>query len=140
MDDERFRACFEAGLIEPASFRHADHIRLAWVYLRAFGYEEAEGRMREAIRGLAARAGVPGKYHETLTIAWMRLVAAAIALSPRASTFDAFSRAHGWLLDKGAIGDYYGAQRLASAQARAGWVDPDLRELPPVPRRPAAAA
>jgi len=33
-EDERFRSAFESQQIEPATFDHAAHVRLAYVYLR----------------------------------------------------------------------------------------------------------
>src|SRR5215216_4748874 len=80
MTDEAFARAFEAGTVGPADFDHVAHVRVAWVYLReAESLDEALSRMRDGIRGFAAAAGVPGKYHETITVLWMRVLAAARA-------------------------------------------------------------
>jgi len=121
------------------AFGHLDHLELAWNCLRESAYEEAEQRMRDNIRAIAAQAGAPGKYHETITVGWMRLVAAAMDLSGRIVTFEELLRAHQWLLDKDALLDFYSRDRLMSDEARAAWVAPDLKPLPVSSRRSAGS-
>ncbi len=106
--DAEFVAAFESGTIE--SFRHADHIRLALIYVQRHGMPEAEARVAAGIRQFATKAGQPGKYHHTMTIAWVRLAAR--------------------LLDKGALSAYYSEEVLSSERARREWVEPDLAVLP----------
>jgi hypothetical protein len=72
--------------------------------------------MRSGIRSIAAGAGVPGKYHETITLAWFELVAQAEQLELRPE-----------LLDRGLLSRYYSPERLA--QGRERWVEPDLAPL-----------
>src|SRR5258705_9946736 len=75
MTDEAFARAFENGAITPAQFDHLAHARVAWVYLReASSVDEALPRMRDAIRRFAAAAGASQKYHETITVLWMRLL------------------------------------------------------------------
>ncbi len=129
-DDAAYADHIENCRISNAGFRHADHIYLAWIYLRRHDPAQAEARMRETIRRLAAHAGAPQKYHETLTVAWMRLVGVAIALSPGAATFAAFSRSHPWLFDKDAVLAFWTRERLMSDEARERIVPPDRKPLP----------
>jgi hypothetical protein len=124
--DRQLMDDFEACRVDPHGFHHAEHIRIAWIFLRTYPYAEAERRMREGLRRLTAHVGATRKYHETMTIAWTRLVASAIALSPDAATFDDFARRHGWLLDKDTLLRFYSRERLMSDEARARWVEPDL--------------
>lgn len=126
--DEVFLRSFEACTLPAERFGHREHVRVAWLYLRRFAYEEALTKMAEHVRRYAAANGVPGKYHHTLTVLWMKLIARAIAQDPR-EDFDAFLRAHPHLLDKGTPGRHYSPSRLQSAAARAGWVEPDLHPL-----------
>jgi hypothetical protein len=130
LPDDAFVAAFEDGRYPHDRFRHADHVRLAWIYARRHGAEEAAHRMRRGIRAFARQAGVPGKYHETITMAWVRLVAAALALSPGIDDFARFVRAHAWLLEKDALLAFYSRERLMGEAARGAWVEPDLRPLP----------
>ena len=129
MDNSAFVAAFEDCTLPNTLFRHREHLRLAWLYLRDLPYAEAAVRMEESIRRYAAHHGAAEKYHHTVTLFWMRLVAAARDETPGASTFEAFIAAHPHLLDKEILGRFYSAQRLAGDQARRGWVEPDLAAL-----------
>src|SRR5262245_31910471 len=93
-----------------SAFDHAAHIRLALDYLSASSsFEAASDRMVETLQGKAAAAGHPEKYHHTLTLFWMRMIAR--------------------LLDKDLPLAHYSRERLASDAARLGWLEPDLRPL-----------
>lgn len=93
------------------AFDHPAHLRLALDCLvDSASFEDAAARMADALRGRAAAAGHPEKYHHTLTVFWMRMVAR--------------------LLDKDLPRAYYSAGRLASDDARREWVEPDIRPLP----------
>jgi hypothetical protein len=106
---ELVHAC-ETGEVLSTGFRHADHLHLALAYLRECGsVDEATDRMAATLRGLAAAAGHPEKYHHTLTVFWIRAVAA--------------------LLDKDLPLAHYSRERLFSDEARQVWLDPDLRPL-----------
>lgn len=125
LDDRAFLAAFAAASLANESFRHADHIRLARLFLRMHG-EHAADRICGAILRFARAKGGESKYHETVTRAWMRLVAAAAP----ASTFEGFAAANPDLFDKDALHRYYSRERLAADEARIGWTPPDLRPLP----------
>jgi hypothetical protein len=108
-DSSFARAC-ERGEILAGDFHHADHLRLALAYLcESDSVEHAAARMAATLRGFAARAGHPEKYHHTLTLFWIHKVAQ--------------------LLDKELPAAYYSDARLSSAQARVQWIDPDRRPL-----------
>jgi hypothetical protein len=85
---------------------------------------------RDDVNAFAARNNAAGKYHETVTVGWMRLVAVAHALSGRVGTFADFIRIHPWLLEKDALLEFYSRERLASDEARAAAVPPDRKPLP----------
>jgi hypothetical protein len=129
MTDEAFARAFEEGSVTPAQFDHVAHVRVAWVYLREAGSMDAAlCRMRDAIRRFAAAAGVPQKYHETITVLWMRLLAEARDAGASGELADVL-RDHPALSDKDLPLQYYSRERLFSDEARAAWVDPDLRPL-----------
>ena len=113
-------ADFEAGRIPGSTFPHERHIRIAWGLSRRYPHEEAFARLAEGIRGIAARAGAPGKYHETMTRAWFELVA-------QAETLDA----HPELLDRSLLARYYSPDRLDAG--RNEWLEPDIEPLLLVP-------
>ena len=134
LDDDAFLAAFEGCQLAGSTFRHRDHVRLTWLYLRRFGYASTLLRVREGIRRFAIHHGATGKYHDTLTAVWVRLVAAAILETPDIDDFDTFVDAHEALLDRGLPLEYYSPELLWGNDARAHWVDPDVRPLPAVLR------
>ena len=125
MTDEQFARAFERGEITPAAFDHRAHVRVAWVYVREGPtFEAATTRMREAIRRFAAAANAAQKYHETITVLWMRLLADAAAHVPPCELADLLQQ-RPELADKDLPLKYYSRERLFSDAARAGWVEPD---------------
>jgi len=109
-DDAAFMRAFESGHIAPHDFHHADHLRLALAYLGdSASIDEATARMAAALRTFARAAGKEEKYHHTLTVVWVRLVAR--------------------LLDQRLPLAYYSHDRLFGADARERWVEPDLQPL-----------
>ena len=124
MTDEEFIDAFEAGRLR--AFTHRDHVRMAFVYARAGGAEHAVANARAGIARLAAGTS---KYHETLTVAWARAVAHMSARSD-AHSFDGFLSEFPQLERRDLLSAHYTRERLFSDEARAGFVEPDLRPLP----------
>jgi hypothetical protein len=109
------------------AFRHRQHVHLAFIAVRRFGAAHAAEKVSSWIRCLTAHA--PQKYHATITRAWTGIVAHHVAADPSVGDFDAFAERHPALLDKRLLTRHYTAAVLASPQARAGWVEPDLADL-----------
>ena len=130
LTDEEFVRAFESCELAGASFHHADHVRLTWIYICAHGEEGATERTLAGIRRFATHNGSPQKFHYTQTCAWVRLIAAARRESSRLKTFEEFIASHPELLDANALGWYYSKVVLDSPAARAGWVEPDICPLP----------
>lgn len=129
MTDEAFARAFERGNITPAQFDHTAHVRVAWVYLReAATPDEALKRMRAAIRTFAAAAGASRKYHETITMLWMRLLEEVRARGGSGELAEVLV-AYPELADKNLPLRYYSRERLFSDAARVGWIEPDLQSL-----------
>jgi N-formylglutamate deformylase len=123
--DNAFAAAVERSEAPNEGFHHRDHLRLAWIYLHRYGRTEAAVRIAETIRQFAAHHGQSGRYHETMTQAWLLLVDAA-----GGSSFEEALSAKPELLDQGLLRKYYSADLLASAEARARFVPPDTAALP----------
>jgi hypothetical protein len=111
-------------------FGHRQHIHLAYLAAHRYGQDATADVMRDWITQIAAAHGVPGKYHETITVAWARLVALHVTGDPDAGDFAAFAARYPALLDKDLLARHYSAATLGSARARAGWVPPDLADWP----------
>jgi hypothetical protein len=126
LTDVEFLDRFERRTL--GSFTHRDHIRLAFIHARQGGVEAAVAGARR-IRGFAEDAGAAGKYHETLTVAWARIIAHLAERSPDLP-FPAFLDAHPALQDRGLLLRHYSKPRLWSEAARARFLEPDLLPLP----------
>jgi len=71
-DDDLVRG-FENAALE--AFPHRDHVRVAWWYVTHEPLLAAVARMRAGLQRFAAAKGKPDRYHETITIALMLLIA-----------------------------------------------------------------
>ena len=110
-------------------FHHASHLRVAWVYLaESLSVQQAANKMRDTLRRFAAGAGKPEKYHETITLFWVRLLSSAQAAS-HGERLEDIVRANPQLLEKNFLLAYYSAERLFSEEARSSWVEPDLKPV-----------
>lgn len=122
MTDEEFLKAFNNTTLEP--FHHRDHLRVTFLYLAQFGEAGTRERLGQAILRYAAARNGAAKYHETITQAWIRLVALAAAPS-----FEGMLAAYPQLLDKNLLKHYYSSDVLMSEEARERWVEPDLEPL-----------
>ena len=129
MSDDAVLQAFEDCRLDPAKFHHDDHIRLAWLCVQRYGAREAETKLLDGLLRFAERAGVPQKFMYTTTIAWTRLVVAAQTGSPATINFSDWIESHPELLDRNLLARYYSPGRLETAEARSGWVEPDLAPL-----------
>ena len=120
-------SAFEAGTVDPAGFRHREHLYVAWCYLRALPVEEALARYVRNLRALTAKLGVPGKFHATMTWGYVVLLDGAMRDPELAhADFEALVRRYPSLLDskRGALFEYYDEGELATAVARERFVLP----------------
>lgn len=127
--DERDLHILRRILDRGAGFSHREHIELAWCYLGEHDIEGANRVVAAAIRHVARLHGAPGKYHATITRAWVHLVALHRAAGDAAS-FEEFIAAHPRLLDQHLVDHHYSPGLIRSEEARTRWIDPDLRALP----------
>jgi hypothetical protein len=128
---------FEACRLPPGAFRHRDHVRLAWLYLRQDALPAALARFSNGLRRYAAAIGKPGLYHETITVAYLTLVNERMARRRDAGDWEAFAAANSDLFaHPAALRPYYRDKTLSSEFARAVFVLPD--RLAPGPDAPAA--
>jgi hypothetical protein len=128
--DEDFLRAFEDLSFPVGQFHHREHIRVAWLYLKSSDATRAAERMAAGIRRFAIHHGATQKYHHTQTLAWMRLVAAALVETPEGHDFTRFLAEHPELGDKDLLKNYYSAELLQTNAAREGWIEPDVQPLP----------
>lgn len=124
---------FETGTISRDDWRHAEHLVVALCYLRTETLDGATEKMRFGIFNLLRAFGVDLEkempYHETITVFWMR-TAYAYMLMNGSHSFVEMANGLCELYDKDHPLKFYSRERLFSDEARAGFVDPDLKPLP----------
>ncbi|HUJ61625.1 MAG TPA: hypothetical protein VLX92_24135 [Kofleriaceae bacterium] len=76
MTDDELLAAFEAVTLSPERFGHREHLRVGFALLvREGDLACAAVAMRGGLRRFAAAAGAAAKYHETITWAYLALIA-----------------------------------------------------------------
>lgn len=118
MDDSAFLEALERGTFPRDAMDHRAHLRLA---LLCRGEPQ---RARDLLLTYVTKIGGLVKYNETLTQVWLRLVAAHAE-----RTVDALMATP--LADSNLPFRHYSPERLWSDEARAKFIEPDLRPLPP---------
>lgn len=126
-DDDDFLASLEAGTLLPAEFGHRGHLRAGFLYLRRHDFPGACVAMKRSIQSFAAALGKGTLYHETLTIAYLALIAERLAEEPRELGFEPFLERYPELLSIGYFRRYYPAGELDLPEARATFVLPRPR-------------
>lgn len=124
-------AAILAEIVPPGgSFGHREHVHLAFIAVRRHGPDRAAAVVSGWIRQLAAYHRAPQKYHETVTRAWVEIVAHHMAGAPAGTDFAAFLDRYPPLLDKRLLTRHYTSRALASPAAKTGWLEPDLVAFP----------
>ena len=118
---------FEDGSLPRSEWTHASHLLVALWYMNCHSVEDATRLIRDGLRRYGSLNGRVSRYHETITLAWVAVVARFLARCDRAQPISVLAE---MLLD--AYGDkdyllrYYSREVLMSDAARLGWVHPDL--------------
>jgi hypothetical protein len=135
-DVVRLVARFEDGTVPKAEWTHQAHLAVALWYASRLPFEEALAVVRAGIQRVnAAHGGVTtptGGYHETITRFYMRVICEYVAESGDESETDWAARVNRLLARYGARDlplRHYSKELLTSAEARFGWVEPDLRPI-----------
>jgi hypothetical protein len=114
---------FVRGEIAAAGFAHREHVRMAFEMLRRHDFAETALHFSRALRAMASRAGKPQAFHQTVTIAFLALIAER--MDSEGQDFAAFERSNPDLMEKDALSRWYGPERLASARARRTFLLPE---------------
>jgi hypothetical protein len=124
MSDDELIHCFENGAVN--SFHHADHVRLAFAYLRQYPVLKALEKFAAALKHFAADRGKPQLYHETITHAYFFLIRERMARYQGADWEDFASKNSDLLQWKdGILNRYYQEATLQSDLARSVFLFPD---------------
>jgi hypothetical protein len=125
---------FETGAVEPAQFPHSEHVRLGFEMLGRYSFGEAISRFSSGLKLLAAEAGRPQLYHETITVAFLALINERRA-GGSTQTWAEFRAKNADLFDKRCLEKWYGAEQLGTDLARRTFCLPTLprKRLDPQP-------
>ena len=131
MTDAELLAAFESCTLPKAEWTHEAHIRTAWLYLTNHPFDTALHSIRSGIQKYNLSLGNTTGYHETITVAFARLIASSIHRTPSVP-FRTFTMKNPELFCKSPspLLQYYSKARLASPDAVSGFVEPDLSPLP----------
>jgi len=121
-------AAFELGTLDPASFDHAAHVRMAFAMAGRYAFDDALARYSRALRRLCARVGRPDKYHATVTVAFLALVGERRMEHPGGDdSWDAFAERNPDLFERDCLDRWYDGAVLASDRARRTFILPAPR-------------
>ena len=120
------------GSLPPAEFNHRAHVQAAWLCLcaaddPALAAEHFTTLLRRYVAGL----GVEARYHQTLTMALLRLIDARRRAHPH-DDWPAFSARFPELFGdaRALLARHYSPECLAADAARQQFVAPDREPLP----------
>jgi hypothetical protein len=134
-DLDAFAARFEACRIPKSEWTHLAHLAIGMWHVQRYGADDALTRLRHGISRLNDSHGTlnteTSGYHETITRAYVRLLAQFLDASPSAMPLaERVSRLIASpLAEKEALLKFYSRELLMSPEARASWVEPDIMPL-----------
>jgi hypothetical protein len=125
--DDDLIASFENCTLANESFHHADHVRVAFLYLCRYPALEALRCFSTSLLNFATAKGKPELYHETVTWAFVLLIRERMARAGDPQTWPQFAEANQDLLNwkENVLKKYYDRETLSSDLARHTFVLPD---------------
>jgi hypothetical protein len=133
MTDAEFLAAFRSQSIPAAEWTHRAHVRAAYLHLRELPFPAAMDALRIGIKKLNASHGLVETadrgYHETLTRAWLTVIASTLHSRGPREDFEAFAAEHPHLLCRTLLRLFYSPKGM-SPESRYAFVEPDLAPLP----------
>ena len=116
---------FEALEINPAEFGHQQHVQVAYEMLHKYSFLDASAKYAMAINMIATNAGAPEKFHLTITLAFLSLIAERIHTTKQ-SNFEEFIAENEDLLSKSVLSKWYSDEQLNSELARTHFLLPNM--------------
>ena len=124
---------FETGTLAREEWTHGAHLTVACWYLLHHTLIEATRLIRDGIKRYNNAKGIvttaTSGYHETMTLFWIHMVDGYLRDARPCASVALFNELLARCGDKGLPLEYYSRERLMSVEARARWVEPDLKPL-----------
>jgi hypothetical protein len=128
---DAFLAAFEGGSLPKEQWTHSAHLLTGACYMHALGEAAAIDKMRVCVRRYNEAVG--GKntetsgYHETITIAWIKLLHGLLRESgPIARAAFAHLAVERFATEREILRRYYAFDLVKSIEARRVWIPPTL--------------
>jgi hypothetical protein len=133
-DTERLVRMFEACTLPRELWTHRAHLTVGLWYLMRFEEPVAADLIRTRIKLYNQACGIEttatSGYHETITLFYVRMIASFLSRAGKEWQVDKLAEAlFKRIGDKRLPFEYYSKERLMSVEARARWVEPDLKPL-----------
>ncbi|HWD39832.1 MAG TPA: hypothetical protein VG944_13365 [Fimbriimonas sp.] len=132
-DEDLFARFCQAAVPRP-EWTHRAHVKIAYLHLRRFPFDEALSLVRTRIQALNCANGIEEGptmgYNETTTVAFMRIVHATMLAYRATGTADEFCDAHPQLMTPKVLRLFYSPERRMDPMAKTTFVEPDLAPLP----------
>ncbi len=134
MTDDEFIIAFEACTLPNEEFHHADHVRMAFLYLCRFSPIEALQRFSQSLKNFAVAKGRPNLYHETITWAFLLMIRERMVRYSQCRgiqpTWNEFAGNNADLLNwkDNILRRYYREETLSSELAKTTFIFPDRLE------------
>lgn len=126
LSDSEFSEQFSSCSLPPDLFTHEAHIRLAWINIREHRIDGAIDKTREQIQNFVRHVGAEDKYHETITVAGVRVVYHFFLRDPDLD-FQEFIAKHRRLVNSFSdlLNAHYDADIFGLERAKKDFVEPD---------------
>ena len=122
-DESGLLGDFLAGRLDPKQFHHQDHVLVGYELLERHPFSEALFYLARGLRQLAAKAGHPELYHETITTAFLAVIGER-RWRGRYADFADFAKRNPDLMRKEFLGQVYEPMLLKSQIAREAFILP----------------
>jgi DNA-binding NarL/FixJ family response regulator len=124
---------FQQRSLSKQEWTHEAHLIVAFHYLSRYSYNQALSYIKEGIKKLNQAHGKLNAYHETITVAFAKLIHAHLSQAPIWIHSKAFFESFPYLNSKDALTpllNYYSHDVIMSEAARKTFIEPDLNTLP----------
>jgi len=127
MNDSEWMEAFERCTLPIGTFHHAEHVKMAFLYVQKFAPLEAIGRFSSDLTRFATTHGKPNLYNETITWAFLLLIRERLARGKSSQTWSEFAASNKDLLrrDDNILKKYYHPETLTSGLAKSVFLFPD---------------
>jgi hypothetical protein len=129
-----FLHAFEQCTLPKAEWTHSAHLLIGACYVHTLGESEAIAAMRTNVsrfnESVGGRNTDTSGYHETITVAWIKLLAALLAQAQPITreSFANMAVAH-FAPRRDLFARHYDFDLLQSTPARLRWIEPNLAPL-----------